>query len=164
MDLNRRSVEELEQQIEKQKADLDRRLEAIRLVREMLAEAAPEAAVAPPVDAAQTEPPPQERAADDGPTLIESVEDLLKRENRAWTVPQVYDALRSKNFQFGSKTPKGTIGTALIRLVERELAVVVKKGSGRRPHQYKARRWAPPSWLGPDDRVVAPGIEELPKM
>jgi hypothetical protein len=106
MDLNRRSVEELEQQIEKQKADLDRRLEAIRLVREMLAEAAPEAAVAPPVDAAQTEPPPQERAADDGPTLIESVEDLLKRENRAWTVPQVYDALRSKNFQFGSKTPK----------------------------------------------------------
>lgn len=94
---------------------------------------------------ATNQPSTSARPFVEGITLIETVEFTVKATDRTWSVPQIYERLQEAGFEFESSMPKNTIATAISRLVERGEVVLVKKGSGRRPNEYKARRWTSPA-------------------
>jgi hypothetical protein len=83
--------------------------------------------------------PPEQHSAPDTITLIGSVEQIFQsRPDVAWSVQTLEKQLRQDGFAFEAKNPRSSLNTAVARLAERGLISIYKKGSGRKPHLYKA--------------------------
>jgi hypothetical protein len=76
---------------------------------------------------------------DGADTLIGRVESVLFADpEKRWTVPTMIEHLRSIGVQFEAKRPDATMGLIFSKLKGRYKVRIVKRGSGRRPHVYKA--------------------------
>ena len=87
--------------------------------------------------AAKTTPAPE--ITDESASLIGSIQRAFQsRSDVAWSAVTLEKKLRHDGFAFQAKNPRGSINTALTRLVERGSIAVCKRGSGRRPSLYRS--------------------------
>jgi hypothetical protein len=90
------------------------------------------------VQPAVSEPPGADSEPDTG-TLTGSVEKVFKKHPEvAWSVQTLEGHLRKDGFAFEAKNPRASLNTTVARLAERGLIFIWKKGSGRKPHLYRA--------------------------
>jgi hypothetical protein len=83
--------------------------------------------------------PAEEHSGPDTTTLIGSVERIFQsRPEVVWSVQTLEGQLRKDGFAFEAKNPRSSLNTAVGRLAQRGLIVIHRKGSGRKPHFYKA--------------------------
>jgi hypothetical protein len=82
---------------------------------------------------------PEQDSGPDTTTLIGSVERVFQSQPEvAWSVQTLERQLRKDGFALEAKNPRSSLNTAVARLAERGLISISKKGSGRKPHFYKA--------------------------
>src|SRR5207237_191468 len=89
------------------------------------------------------EPSVQGAAEPDPTTLIGSVERLFQSQpEMTWSVEALEKRLRKEGFAFEAKNPRASLNTAVSRLAERRVIEIYTRGSGRKPHLYRALRSA----------------------
>jgi hypothetical protein len=84
-------------------------------------------------------PQHQEPQVDEALSLIDAVENIFRSDpHKGWNVKTLHRKLVASGFAFQSKNPKASINTALSRLLNKRMSIlVIQHGSGRRPTQYK---------------------------
>lgn len=121
--------------LEKQaKDEYDEKMRAIRIVRTMM-----ERGDSFPL--AKPKATDLESANGNGDGLTASILHLMEAQDRSWSVADLVAAL-PKNAST-ARNRAHSVGTAVARLARQQGTIrITSRGSGRRPHEYKAEIWA----------------------
>jgi hypothetical protein len=139
--MNKSEVAALEKRISE---EYKKKLEAIRLVQEMLSE---QSVQSPEISAPSAQKAIPSLAINAGEDKYEEGEEIsvigairslfAADEHKSWTVSTIETALRESKVPVKAKNPKTTINTSIMKLCKKGFIRVVRKGSGRIPNRYR---------------------------